>query len=369
MKIVITGGHHSSALPVIKKLKELYPQTKIFWFGHKFSALGDKNPTLEYYEITGLGIPFYHIHAGKFYRTYNIKRLIKIPYGFFQCLFLLIKIKPHVILSFGGYIAVPTALAGWCLGIPIITHEQTVVAGWGNRLVAKVAKKVLISWKESEKYFPKGKTFFVGLPLRQEVFKAASNNFVFNNNLPIVYVTTGKIGSHTINQVIKSCLSDLLKICNVIHQTGDNSVYEDFDDLNLAYSKILQAKEPKGQYILRKFIFEDEIGEAYAKSDLVISRSGAHTTAELLALKKRCILIPIPWVSHNEQYQNAMLLVNAGLGSILSEKELSAESLLKHVKSLLSLPKINTTSEYKMEIAQPAQKIVEHIMEVCKMCE
>ncbi len=154
MKIVITGGHHSSALPVIKELQEKYPEVQIFWFGHKFSAQGDKNPTLEFHEITALGIPFYHIHAGKFYRTLNPKRLAKIPYGFFQCLSLLIKLKPDAIMSFGGYLAVPAVLAGRLLGIPAITHEQTVVAGWANRLISKVVQKVLISWQESAKFFP-----------------------------------------------------------------------------------------------------------------------------------------------------------------------------------------------------------------------
>lgn len=358
MKIVITGGHHSSAVPVIKKLRESYPQAELIWFGHKFSALGDKNPTLEFHEITALGLPFYHIHAGKFYRTFNIKRLAKIPYGFFQCLGLLTKLKPDAILSFGGYIAVPTVLAGRVLGIPSVTHEQTVVAGWANQLISKVAQKVLISWRESEKYFPKDKVEFVGLPLRKEIFEIQSNNFVFDNILPVVYITTGKIGSHIINRTVGECLAELLKVCNIIHQVGDNSVYNDFEKLDKLYEEIKRGgrsandpaprfsggglseqtpapREVPGIYYPRKFVLEDEIGEAYGKADLVVSRSGAHTTAELLALKKRCLLIPIPWVSHNEQNENAKLLVDAGLGVILSEKDLSAQALVRTIKEML----------------------------------
>ena len=357
-KIVITGGHHSSAVPVIKKLRESYPQAELIWFGHKFSALGDKNPTLEFHEITALGLPFYHIHAGKFYRTLNIKRLAKIPFGFFQCLGLLIKLKPDAILSFGGYIAVPTVLAGRILGIPAVTHEQTVVAGWANRLISKVAQKVLISWRESEKYFPKDKVVFVGLPLRKEIFEIRSNSFVFDNTLPVVYITTGKIGSHIINRTVGECLAELLKVCNVIHQVGDNSVYNDFEKLDKLYEDIKRggrsANDPAprfsggglseqmpapramlGVYYPRKFVLEDEIGEAYGKADLVVSRSGAHTTAELLELKKRCILVPIPWVSHNEQNENAKLLVDAGLGVILPEKDLSAQTLIHHIQQIL----------------------------------
>lgn len=380
MKIVITGGHHSSALPVIKKLREQYPEVQIYWFGHKFSAQGDRNPTLEFHEITGLNIPFYHIHAGKFYRTLNLKRLAKIPLGFFQCLGLLIKLKPDAIMSFGGYIAVPTTLAGWVLGIPSITHEQTVVAGWANRLVSKVAKKVLISWHESEKYFPKVKTVFVGLPLRKEIFEVRSNNFVFNNHLPAVYITTGKIGSHIINKVVGECLGDLLKFCNVIHQCGDNSIFSDFEMLADLKNGL---GDTVGQYYLRKFIFEDEIGEAFARSDLVISRSGAHTTGELLALRKPCLLIPIPWVSHNEQYENAKILVDAGLGIILPEVKLSAQSLVECLK--MELEKINRgelsghngiASPPKADrddgisnrygVAEPAELIVQQLMSLVK---
>lgn len=386
MKIVITGGHHSSAVPVIKKLRESYPQAELIWFGHKFSALGDKNPTLEFHEITALGLPFHHIHAGKFYRTLNLRRLAKIPFGFFQCLGLLIKLKPDAVLSFGGYIAVPTVFAGRVLGIPAVTHEQTVVAGWANRLIAKVAQKVLISWQESANYFPKEKTVFVGLPLRKEIFEVKSNNFVFDNDLPTIYITTGKIGSHIINKVVGDCLDDLLGFCNIIHQCGDNSVFNDFDALSKIFTEIesgggglseqtpVPRKSP-GIYYLRKFVLEDEIGEAYGKADLVVSRSGAHTTAELLALKKRSILIPIPWVSHNEQYQNAKLLVDAGLGVILPEKELSAQTLLKQIKEMLvdrvksSEPQVGEKIRLQEDVARektqdPAELIVDQLLAV-----
>lgn len=101
MKMVITGGHHNSALPVIKELEKRYSDLSIFWFGHKSSIKGDKNQTLEYHEITAMDIPFYNLQAGKLYKTYDIRRLIKIPIGYFHALYLLFQIKPDIILSFG----------------------------------------------------------------------------------------------------------------------------------------------------------------------------------------------------------------------------------------------------------------------------
>jgi UDP-N-acetylglucosamine--N-acetylmuramyl-(pentapeptide) pyrophosphoryl-undecaprenol N-acetylglucosamine transferase len=170
MKIVITGGHHSSALPVIKELKERDPNITIYWFGHKYSMLKDTNTTLEYRQITQLNIPFYDIKAGKVYKTFNISRLLKVPYGFFQSFALLFKLKPDLILSFGGYLAAPTVFSGWLLRIPSITHEQTLVVGYANKFISKFARKILVSWESSAKFFPKHKVLFTGLPLRQEIF-------------------------------------------------------------------------------------------------------------------------------------------------------------------------------------------------------
>ena len=333
MKIVITGGHHTSALPVMEELKQRDSGVDIHWFGHKHTLLGSKSETLEYKEITSLGIPFYDLKAGKLYKTLNLIRLLRIPYGVFQALFLLTKIKPDVILSFGGYLAAPVVLAGWFLRIPSLTHEQTVIAGYSNKFISRFVKKIMISWKESEKYFPKEKVVYTGLPLRKEVFDISSNSFESSNNLPTIYITAGKTGSHSVNEAIKEILSELLAFCNVIHQCGDNNVYNDFDELSSIYSEIESFSE--GKYYLRKFVLKDEIGKAFSRASLVISRSGAHTVAELLALEKPCILIPISWVSHNEQYKNAEVLKKYGLAKIFDEKGLfSSQSLLLEIRDV-----------------------------------
>lgn len=333
MKIVITGGHHSSALPVIEHLLKEHTGIEIYWFGHKSTSKGDKNLTLEYREITALGIPFFNLHAGKFYRTFNIVRLLLIPYGFIQAFFLHLKIKPDAILSYGGYLSVPTVLSGWILGIPSITHEQTVTIGWANKLVSIFAKKVLISWEYSRKFFPPKKTVYSGIPLRNSIFETRSNAFNSDNVLPTIYITAGKTGSHKINLLIGSILPELLSFSNVIHQCGDHSQFGDYDKLSKMYESF--GNLPLGKYYLRKFIFSDEIGEALNKSSLVISRAGAHTISELFALKKPSILIPIPWVSHNEQNKNAQMLKDYGLAEIVDEDSITPEALISLVRTVL----------------------------------
>jgi UDP-N-acetylglucosamine--N-acetylmuramyl-(pentapeptide) pyrophosphoryl-undecaprenol N-acetylglucosamine transferase len=334
VKLVVTGGHHSSALPVIKRIKNISPEVRIYWVGHKRSLKGDENDTLEYTEISSLGIPFYDLKAGKVYRTLDPARLIRIPIGFFQSLILLLKLKPDVILSFGGYLAAPVVLAGYILGIPSITHEQTVVAGYANKFISFFAKKILISWPQSERIFPKNKTLLTGIPIREGVTQVLSSSFSTNNSLPTVFIMGGKTGSHILNVLVKNNLRTLLSGCNVIHICGDNSIYKDYELLSDLYSDM--GGKTVGKYFPRKFIFENEIGEAYKKSDLVVSRAGAHAIAELLAIQKPCILIPIPWVSHNEQHENALLLERAGLAKVIEEKDCSNGYFIGSIKEALS---------------------------------
>ena len=363
----MTGGHHSSALPVIKKLKEKVPSVEILWMGHKHSMQKDRNPTLEYIEITSLGIPFYDLKAGKVYKTYNIGRLLKVPLGFFQAFWFLLRNRPNAIMSFGGYLAVPVVIAGYILGIPSLTHEQTVVTGYSNKLISRFTKRVLISWKESEKYFPKGKTTYVGIPLRKEIFHIASDSFTFDNDLLTIYISAGKTGSHIVNENVYNSLEKLLTFCNVIHQTGDHSLYKDFDKLEKKYSEIRDSV--RGKYYLRRFVLEDEIGEAYMKSDLVVSRSGAHTVSEIIALQKPSLLIPIPWVSHNEQYENAKMVKDLGLAYILNEKDITPENLVESVKFCLSQinsMKVKDESALNFLKNDPAELITDEIIQISK---
>lgn len=334
MKIILTGGHHSSALPVISELKKRAPDAKLYWFGHRHSLKNDKNETLEYKEITALGLPFYELKAGKVYKTYDLARLILVPFGFIQAFWLLLKIRPTAILSFGGYLAVPVVIAGWLLGIPSVTHEQTVVAGYANKVIAFFAKKILISWHASAQFFPKSKTVFTGIPLRTEISEVKSTSFETKNSLPTIYITAGKSGAHKINTVLKEVLPELLKFCNIIHQSGDYSLFTDYADLAEQYAKIQPL--PQGKFFLKKFVLEDEIGEAFFRATLVVARSGAHTISELLYLQKPALLIPIPWVSHDEQNKNALMLQKYGLAKILSEADLSPAQLIVSLKTMLS---------------------------------
>ena len=290
MKIVICGGHHNSTLLIAKAL--IKKKHKVFWFGHKLTMLGDKNPSAEYLEVTKEQIPFYEIKAGKWQPKYKfIPNLVRIPLGFVQSFYYLAKIKPDKIVSFGGYLALPITISGWLLGIPIITHEQTTVFGLANQIIAKFAKKVLVSFPSSLKSFPAKKVVLTGLPIRTEIFDQGKK--LFTNQKKTIYITGGKQGAHVINSEVFKILPQLLEKFNIIHQCGSTSL---FNDLAKAQElrKNLNTKE---DYLVAPYFFEDQIGSIFKSADFVISRAGAHTLYELLYLEKPAILIPIPWSS------------------------------------------------------------------------
>lgn len=329
--------------PAVAVLSELRHRgyTQFFWVGHKYNQAGSKSVSAEYQTVKRMGLPFYNLQAGKLNRNWQdgkwaaLVNMLKVPWGFVQSLWIVLRVRPRIIVSFGGYLALPVVIVGKVLGSRVVTHEQTVVTGLTNKILPRFADKVLISWPGSAKYYPADKTVISGNPLRPEIFTSQSDLFNFNNNLPVVYVTGGNQGSHKINQAIFGQLSELLEFCNIIHQTGNSSLTKDADQANQL--KLSLPPDLMPRYIPKTFIFETEIGEVFAKADLVVSRSGANTTYEILALGKPAIFIPIPWVTHNEQMLNAEVAAETGIGLVLEESRLNAINLKNTIILALDL--------------------------------
>ncbi len=298
----------------------------ILWLGHRHVSLSDKSDSAEYKEVVRAGIGFVDIKAGKVYKTLHPVHWLRLPYGFLQSLWHVVRFRPDVIVSFGGYLAVPVVLAGWLLRVPVVTHEQTVVVGFANRFISKFAKKILVTWEASKVFFPPDKVVVTGLPLRRAIFQNTSQEYTFAEDLPVVFITAGKQGSHKINRIVLDILPDLLNRYNVIHQCGSHTQYQDLSALQQAASKLSGTLQ--GRYVVCQYIFQDTIGEAFAKADIVVSRAGAHTIYELAALGKPAVIIPIPWVSHNEQYKNAQMLTDKGAALILPEERLTEPKAL-----------------------------------------
>ena len=347
--IVFTGGHHNSALVVAKELKN--EGINIIWLGHKFASGGDKSFSAEFKEITANKIKFIELKTGKFYKK-NFFEWFKILFGFIQSLYYLIKYHPSLIFSSGGYLSVPVVIAGWLLGIPSITHEQTVVAGWANKAVSPFVKKILLSYESSLPNYPAGKSEVVGLPVRKEIL-SKKNTKKFTP--PLLYITCGKQGSHTINQAVFPLIPKLIKSFTVVHQTGSNTATKDTEKARRIKEKL---GDLGGRYQYSPYFFSDEAAVYLRSAKVVVSRSGAHSSYELMILNKNAVLIPIPWVSHNEQFLNAQM-VSANTNSlILEEKDLTSDTLYQSIEKL----KKATMTKSKNNLPVDAAKKILHVV-------
>jgi UDP-N-acetylglucosamine--N-acetylmuramyl-(pentapeptide) pyrophosphoryl-undecaprenol N-acetylglucosamine transferase len=328
--LIFTGGHHSSSLAVAESLKSL--GWTIVWLGHKHTMWKDASLSAEFQEVVAAKIQFIDLKAGKFYHNFDLQKLIRIPYGFIQAFLILAKLKIRYkknslgIVSFGGYLGVPVVVCGWLLGIPSISHEQTTTTGWANSLISFFAKKVAISWPSSLSHFSKHKVVLTGLPLRPEICRSKLNTPTPNQ----VYITGGKQGSHIINETIFSLLPTLLEDYQLIHQTGSTTVFSDYDKaINLKQSLPMHLKD---KYKVYKYLSPDQTAHALSTSTIVISRSGAHITYELAYLQTRCVLIPLPNSSHNEQFKNAQVLKDVHQAIVIPQDHLTPQALLASIK-------------------------------------
>ena len=357
LNLVVTGGHHTPAFAVLDELAAQGYRTSITWFGHRYSMKNDTTESAEYRAVHERGYPFVDLKAGKFYRTADLISLARIPLGLVHALYHLIRSRPHLVLSFGGYLAVPTAIAAWVLRIPVVTHEQTTVVGLANEVIARFATQIFIAWPESAAYFPPEKTTLIGNPLRAAVTVVnetvhAQLTAGFNASLPTLYITGGKQGAHALNEVVRGALPSLLEQFNVIHQCGNAAPYYDFAALQTVREEL--PVDMQGQYVVRDFFHEDEIGAVFNSVEVVYSRGGANTLYELAALAKPALITPLPHSSHNEQLRNAEVLANHDMAMILPQSDLSAVSLLEALSFLIQHHKtfVSAAESYRDTLPQ-----------------
>ncbi|MBU4370104.1 undecaprenyldiphospho-muramoylpentapeptide beta-N-acetylglucosaminyltransferase [Patescibacteria group bacterium] len=344
-----TGGSVAPLLAVADEIKKTKPETK-------FLFIGTRKGVPEKELVKNKNIPYQAIFSGKFRRYISLKNIIDpflILIGFFQSFFIILKFKPKAIFSAGGFISVPLAWAAWLLRKPIFIHQQDIIPGLANKLIAPLAKKITISFDKSFKNFKKRKTILTGNPVRKEIFlgdkEKAIKQFNLDNNLPVLLIIGGGTGAQKINEMIAQIVPELVEFCQVIHLTGKGKKIED---------KKLDFKN----YQQYEFLSQ-EIPDLYQAADLIISRAGLGVLTELSVLKKPMICIPIP-DSHQEfnaQYyadQEAVVLIN--------QKILKPGKLLEKIKKTINSEKqLKDLSNNISKLAHPraGEKIAKIILE------
>lgn len=338
-----TGGHTYPALTAVRTLQaRLAAQGRALetlWIG---TADG-----LEARVAPAEGIPFTPVVTGKIRRAKNpikmaspanVRDMARVPLGVLQARRAIDEFQPDVVLATGGYVAVPAGLAARMCRRPLVLHEQTVRLGLANRKLASAAARICVS---SESTLPllseaaRSVAVVTGNPVRPEVLTGHPDKAVeslrlhgFDRRLPTVYVTGGAQGAQQINELIAAALPWLLRQANVVHQCGSANV-----DALRARAAALPA-ELAGRYHLTGFV-GPELPDVLALADIVVSRSGAGTLAELTALGKPAVFVPLASAAGNEQAHNARHLQEAG-AAVSLEGDLTVDQVRNAMGPLLT---------------------------------
>ncbi len=329
-KILLTGGHAATtALAVIEEIKKRHDDWEIYWVGSGSAIEGRKVNPIENVVFPRIGIKSYEITTGRLQRRFSLwtfPSLFKVPVGFIQAFKLIKKLKPDIVLSFGGYVALPVVVSSWLLRVPVIVQEQVASAGKSNEISSHFAKKVLLARAESLKYYPQKKVWVTGNPVMTSITSVKPKS---KPARPMtIYITGGSRGSQALNNLIPPVLVDLLGDYKVIHQTGE-----------LEYQKFLNLKKTLPQplryrYTVYALVDPLYVHAVYKKADIVVARAGANTVSEIMITKRPSILIPIPWSYKNEQTENAIQARKFGIATILEQDSTKPEDLLGTIKDI-----------------------------------
>ncbi|MCL2198326.1 MAG: undecaprenyldiphospho-muramoylpentapeptide beta-N-acetylglucosaminyltransferase [Defluviitaleaceae bacterium] len=322
-KIILTGG--GTAGHVIPNLA-LVPALKAEGFEIHYVG-SHTGPERDLAEAAGL--PFYGISSGKLRRYFDLKNItdiFRVAKGLGDALKLIKKIKPDIIFSKGGFVVVPVLAAARLCGVRTIIHESDITPGLANKLVMPFANKICVSFPETIGFLPqkmRKKAVLTGTPIRQSLsdgdrlYGIKTAGFEIGGK-PVLLVTGGSQGATAINACVREALPQLTQKFRIIHLCGKG---------NLAGIK-------DENYVEFEYL-NDKMADVLAAADVVISRAGANTIFELLALKKPHLLIPLPkGKSRGDQIQNAESFEKQGFARVLSEEKMTAQSLTEAVASL-----------------------------------
>lgn len=329
MKIFVTGVHSTPAFAVIDELLSRH-EYEIYYLGQKHTMLWNDNLSAEYNVALSKNITFINFFAGKLSKGLSLSSFIwwiRIPFGYIQSIYLLLKLKPKIIVTFGAHIGVPIAMVGYLLKIPVIIHEQTIIETRSTKAIRSFSNNICYSWKQLGTQYKSSKYIFTGNPIRKEVFEDNTNIEFSNTQKKTVFIFCGNQGSHSINQILLQALGNLTLSYNVIVQTGNNA-FNDYESM-VVLAKELNIQECK--VIIKDYIYPSEIGSYYNKADIIVCRAGINSITEIAALGKIALIVPHPFTAGNEQILNAQMLKNMGIAEIILQKDLSKELLIKTI--------------------------------------
>ncbi|MBV6340773.1 undecaprenyldiphospho-muramoylpentapeptide beta-N-acetylglucosaminyltransferase [Candidatus Magnetobacterium casense] len=329
-KVVIagggTGGHLYPAIAIAEEIKKKMPQADILFMGTDRGIETRVLPLEKYYVKLLRTEGFVGVSLGK-----KIWAFFKLIVAFFDAVSFLRGVRPSVVIGTGGYASFVPVAAAALLSIPIVIHEQNSIPGLANKLLSKVADKVCITYESSLDYLPKDKAIITGNPVREKILRATRAQglemFSLRDDLLTVLIFGGSAGATAINKAVMGTLPLLNNYKDKIqflHQTG-----------NADYELVRGAYQHNGfSGTVAPFIFN--MPEAYACCDMLISRAGATTLAEITTIGIPAILIPYPYAAGAHQEANAARLSSSTAAIMIRQQELDSESLARQIIALCS---------------------------------
>ena len=346
--IVLTGGGSAGhVMPNLALVDELKNHD---W---RISYIGSNS--VEKKLLLQTDIDFYEIKSGKLRRYFSVQNFIdifKVLAGIWQAFWLLGRLKPDVVFSKGGYVSVPVMIAAWLRRVPSISHESDLTPGLANKIVSKVASQILYSFPETKKYLPV-EAKYVGNPIRNDflkVSKSVGKELVQfqSEGLPIILVVGGSLGALRINNLLIKCLPELVKDYQIIHVTGPSKTI-DFEHKN--YRNF--------EYIGKEF------PSIVACADIIVSRAGANSIFEFLAMRKPMLLIPLEIGSRGDQLDNADSFVKKGWAYAVPEKDINVDKFMAALKQVVTNKEDILQKQLSYQVGNIPQKIVD-IIQSCK---
>jgi UDP-N-acetylglucosamine--N-acetylmuramyl-(pentapeptide) pyrophosphoryl-undecaprenol N-acetylglucosamine transferase len=318
-KILFTGGGTAGhVVPNIALIEYLAQQG---WESHYIGSYAGIEKSL----IAPLNIPYYGISSGKLRRFKSWRNLLtplQVLQGIWQAWQLVGRIRPLAVFSKGGFVAFPVVLAAWFRRIPVIIHEADLTPGLANRLSLPFARQVCVNFPGAQKYFKNpDRVIVTGIPLRHILLSGSRERGLaflqFSPSKPVLLIYGGSLGAQNLNEVTREIIPELIQQFQIVHVCGANKMDERFENIK--------------DYKQYPYINE-EFGNVLACADLVISRAGANTVYELIALSKNHILVPLSKAaSRGDQIENAEYSAKLGYSTVINDEDLNAATLKKTI--------------------------------------
>ncbi|HPF83019.1 MAG TPA: undecaprenyldiphospho-muramoylpentapeptide beta-N-acetylglucosaminyltransferase [Bacilli bacterium] len=325
MRVIIsaggTGGHIYPALAIINKIKEKEPNSEFLYIGTHNRMEKDIIPSMN---IPFRSIEIYGLNRKKIFK--NVKVVSCLFKAYKECKSIIKEYDPDIVIGVGGYVTTPVIKAAKKLGYKTFIHEQNSIPGKANLYLEKYTDKIGVSFESSMKYFDNKKVIFTGNPCSENSLKieaASKKEFGLSENKKTVLFVMGSLGSSKMNNFLINTMHKFdKKDYEIIFVTGKND-----------YEKISKIEFPKN---IKVVPYIDNMTRVMKFTDLIISRAGASTLSEVIALNVPSILIPSPYVTNNHQYKNAMDLKNKNACILIEEKDLNEDILIKNIDSILN---------------------------------